>query len=55
MIDPVLFKYLKSFEKIAFVPLAWNFYKEIKERITNVRDTSNDVFVKYFPDYMEEK
>ena len=45
----------KSFEKIAFVPLAWNFYKEIKERITNVRDTSNDVFVKYFPDYIEEK
>lgn len=42
-------------EKIAFIPLAWNFYKEIKERIEKVRDTKNDVFVKYFPDYKEEK
>jgi 2-polyprenyl-3-methyl-5-hydroxy-6-metoxy-1,4-benzoquinol methylase len=44
-----------SSKKIVFVPLAWNFYKEIKERITNVRDINNDVFVKYFPDYIEER
>ena len=44
----------RGFEKICFVPLAWNFYKEIKERINKVRDTKNDVFVKYFPDYNEE-
>jgi 2-polyprenyl-3-methyl-5-hydroxy-6-metoxy-1,4-benzoquinol methylase len=44
-----------NFEKIVFVPLAWNFYKEIKERINKVRDTKNDIFVKYFPNYMEEK
>lgn len=41
-------------EKVCFVPLAWNFYKEIKERVNNVRDTKNDVFVRYFPEYTEE-
>lgn len=42
-----------SFEKICFIPLAWNFFKEIKERIEKVRNTENDVFIKYFPNYME--
>ncbi len=42
-------------DKICFVPLAWNFYKEIRERIKTVRDTSNDVFVRYFPEYREEQ
>ena len=45
----------RNFEKVCFVPLAWNFYKEIVERISKVRDTSNDVFVKYFPSYIVEK
>jgi hypothetical protein len=40
-----------GFEKICFVPLAWNFYTEIRERISKVRDTKNDVFIKYFPNY----
>jgi hypothetical protein len=44
----------KGFEKICFVPLAWNFYSEIRERIENVRDTKNDVFIKYFPNYKQE-
>lgn len=35
--------------KIVFIPLAWNFYKEIKHRITTVRNNKNDCFVKYFP------
>jgi 2-polyprenyl-3-methyl-5-hydroxy-6-metoxy-1,4-benzoquinol methylase len=43
-----------NFEKICFVPLAWNFFDEIKERINKVRDTKNDIFIKYFPDYKEE-
>ena len=42
-------------DRICFVPLAWNFYKEIRERIKTVRDTSNDVFVRYFPEYTEEQ
>lgn len=45
----------QRFDKICFVPLAWNFYTEIKERISIARDTTNDVFVKYFPEYLEEK
>lgn len=40
--------------KICFVPLAWNFYKEIRERVKAVRDNPNDVFVRYFPEYIEE-
>lgn len=34
---------------IAFVPLAWNFFKEIKGKIKANRDVASDVFVKYFP------
>jgi len=34
---------------IAFVPLAWNFFKEIKGKIKSNRDVDSDVFVKYFP------
>jgi SAM-dependent methyltransferase len=43
---------LKEFDsnaKIVFIPLAWNFYKEIKERIKNKRNNKNDFFIKYFP------
>ena len=36
-------------DKILFVPLAWNFYKEIRERIKKVRDNEDDMFLKYFP------
>jgi hypothetical protein len=35
--------------KVVFIPLAWNFYKEIKTRIKTKRDNPNDLFVKYFP------
>jgi hypothetical protein len=44
----------ESIDKICFVPLAWNFYKEIRERVKTVRDNSSDVFVRYFPEYIEE-
>ena len=43
-----------DYPKICFVPLAWNFYDEIKERINSIRNTENDIFIKYFPDYKEE-
>jgi SAM-dependent methyltransferase len=36
-------------DRILFVPLAWNFYDEIRKRIVAVRDNSNDRFLKYFP------
>ena len=36
-------------DSILFVPLAWNFYDEIRKRTVAVRDNSNDRFLKYFP------
>jgi 2-polyprenyl-3-methyl-5-hydroxy-6-metoxy-1,4-benzoquinol methylase len=36
-------------EKIAFVPLAWNFYDEIRNRIKIKRENKEDLFIKYFP------
>jgi 2-polyprenyl-3-methyl-5-hydroxy-6-metoxy-1,4-benzoquinol methylase len=35
--------------KVAFVPLAWNFFKEIQGKIKGKRDREGDVFIKYFP------
>jgi hypothetical protein len=35
--------------EICFIPLAWNFYDEIVERIKRVRNFPGDKFVKYFP------
>ena len=32
-------------DKILFVPLAWNFFKEIRERIIAKRNNFNDVFL----------
>ena len=40
--------------KICFIPLAWNFYSEIKERVLKMRKNQNDVFIRYFPDYSED-
>lgn len=42
-------------QKIAFIPLAWNFYDEIKIRIKNKRDNNNDLFIKYFPNLIINK
>lgn len=50
--DPVVsIDVLKECEdlKVAFIPLAWNFFTEIKTRIKAVRDKEGDVFVRYFP------
>lgn len=35
--------------KIMFVPLAWNFFTEIKSKIKGKRDRKGDIFVRYFP------
>jgi len=39
---------------VAFVPLAWNFYTEIKQRIQRKRTNSLDCFVRYFPNVRVE-
>ena len=36
-------------DKVLFIPLAWNFYEEIRERILKTRDQKNDWFLRYFP------
>lgn len=36
-------------EKILFIPLAWNFFNEIRKRIKKVRQNDNDRYIKYFP------
>jgi 2-polyprenyl-3-methyl-5-hydroxy-6-metoxy-1,4-benzoquinol methylase len=41
-------------DKILFVPLAWNFFSEIKNKITNTRKNDNDRFLKYFPEVQIE-
>ena len=35
--------------KVAFVPLAWNFFTEIRSKIKAKRDHDGDVFIRYFP------
>ena len=42
-------KQYKEDDKLLFIPLAWNFYDEIRERILKTRDNKNDMFLKYFP------
>jgi hypothetical protein len=36
-------------DRLVFVPLAWNFFAEIKNRIQTARSVDTDVFVQYFP------
>jgi hypothetical protein len=45
-----LLKQYNAQDKILFVPLAWNFYKEIKSKIKAARTNTNDRFLKYFPE-----
>ena len=41
--------------KVVFIPLAWNFHTEIKEKILQKRDREDDVFIKYFPEIVVEQ
>ena len=36
-------------EKILFIPLAWNYFSEIRLRINKVRNNQNDLYMRYFP------
>jgi hypothetical protein len=42
-------KELSKDDKVLFMPLAWNFFTEISQRIKSVRTENQDVFLKYFP------
>jgi ribonuclease Y len=37
-------------DRILFVPLAWNVFKEIKQKITQQRSNPDDRFLRYFPE-----
>jgi hypothetical protein len=41
--------------KVAFIPLAWNFFTEIQKNIKGKRDKEGDIFIKYFPTISIEK
>lgn len=46
-------EHLKKFkrkDKILFMPLAWNFFPEIKAKIQAARSNPNDFFIRYFPE-----
>lgn len=47
--NPEVISELPSDKKIAYIPLAWNFYTEIKSRIKRIRASELDIFVRYFP------
>lgn len=36
-------------DKVLFVPLAWNYFNDIKRKIESRRKSDNDKFLKYFP------
>lgn len=50
IVSPDQIKTIGQKEKILFVPLAWNFYNEIRGRIKTIRNNPNDRFLKYFPE-----
>ena len=39
---------------LVFIPLAWNFYKEIKSKILKMRPNGADTFVRHFPKFEVE-
>ena len=47
--NPEVISELPNDKKIAYIPLAWNFYSEIKSRIKRIRESKLDIFVRYFP------
>jgi 2-polyprenyl-3-methyl-5-hydroxy-6-metoxy-1,4-benzoquinol methylase len=40
---------LSADDKVVFIPLAWNFYSEIKQKIQAIRRNKDDLFLRYFP------
>ena len=44
--------FIKNYKKnIYIVPLAWNFYKEIKKRVISIRRKNKDKFIVFFPKF----
>ena len=47
--DSIVLKDIPYDQPILFIPLAWNFFEEIREKILLIRHNKNDMFIKYFP------
>jgi SAM-dependent methyltransferase len=45
----------KDTKGLIFIPLAWNFYKEITSKIRTIRPDGEDTFVRHFPDFKVEQ
>lgn len=41
-------------ERVVFIPLAWNYYRDIVDKIRQVRKNKSDIFLKYFPNIAPE-
>jgi hypothetical protein len=54
VLGSTLIKTFSDQDKILFVPLAWNFFDEIKNKIVGLRQNANDRFLKYFPEVKVE-
>jgi SAM-dependent methyltransferase len=40
---------IKDEEKLAIIPLAWNFFDEISNKVRSIRPDKHDIFIRYFP------
>lgn len=47
---PSILKNFEATDKLLLIPLSWNFYEEIKQKITTYRINANDLYIKYFPE-----
>jgi 2-polyprenyl-3-methyl-5-hydroxy-6-metoxy-1,4-benzoquinol methylase len=45
----------KDTKGLIFIPLAWNFYKEITSKIRTIRPDGEDTFVRHFPEFKVEQ
>lgn len=45
----------KNVDQVCFVPLAWNFFDEIRKRIKIHRPDKNDLYLRYFPEVRIEQ
>jgi hypothetical protein len=50
VVDSTLLDTLTDKDRVLFVPLAWNVYNEIKNKIQKRRSNPSDKFLRYFPE-----
>jgi SAM-dependent methyltransferase len=50
VVNSSILKKYKANDKILFIPLAWNYFDEIKNKILSLRSNPADKFLKYFPE-----